>query len=200
MKSKKLRKSFFIKETALAAEKLLGSVLVRRSKDGSVLKGKIVETEAYLGLNDSSCHSYQGRRTNRTQVMYREGGCSYVYFTYGMHYCFNIITAGKNQPEAVLIRSLEPLKGISIMQKNRNQTEIKNLTSGPAKLCQALNIDKQLNGVDLCNSNMIYLEKGKAVSPRLITTVPRVGLSENQDACFWPLRFYIQNSPFISRT
>ena len=167
-------------------------------ENGSLLKGKIVETEAYLGLNDPSCHSYRGKRTNRTQVMYREGGSSYVYFTYGMHYCFNIITAEKNQPEAVLIRALKPIKGISIMRKNRSQTEIKNLTSGPAKLCQALQIDRQLNGVNL-TGDTLYIEKGEVISPRLIAAAPRVGLSENQDSCFWPLRFYIQNSPFISR-
>ena len=112
----KIPLDFFQQDTVQVATLLLGKVLLRQLSCGSVLKGMIVETEAYLGLQDPSCHSFGGRKTHRTQVMYRAGGCAYVYFTYGMHYCFNIVTAGEGEPEAVLIRAVQPLEGVSKMQ------------------------------------------------------------------------------------
>ena len=115
----RLSKSFFTKDTVWVAEQLLGKTLVRVMDNSIVLKGKIVETESYLGLQDSCCHSFNNKKTPRTEVMYLPGGYVYVYFTYGMYYCFNIVTAQPKQPEAVLIRAIEPLQNLTYMQKNR---------------------------------------------------------------------------------
>ena len=193
----KLKKQFFTRETTQVAVDLLNCVLVRVTDKGTILKGRIVETEAYLGLNDDSCHSFGGRRTERTQVMYLPGGYAYVYFTYGMHYCFNIVTAGRGEPEAVLIRALEPIKGISEMQNNRLKKDIKTLTSGPGRLCQAFNICKDLNGKSLEN-NSLYVEKGEKIHLKQIAVSERIGLSSLRSSCYWPLRFYIKDSAFIS--
>ncbi len=196
--NKKLKQDFFERETIQVAIDLLGCTLVRMTAKGIPLKGKIVETEAYLGREDSCSHSYGGRKTERTQVMYLSGGHAYVYFTYGMHHCFNIVTEKKGNPEAVLIRALEPLEGISLMRKNRKQKEIQNLTSGPGKLCQALQINRDLSGKSFLE-DVIYVESGEKILPHQIVTSERIGLSPYQSACFWPLRFYIKNNFCISR-
>ncbi|MDE0151453.1 MAG: DNA-3-methyladenine glycosylase [Bdellovibrionales bacterium] len=193
----KLPFTFFQQETTKTAVELLGQTLVRVTKKGTVFKGRIVETEAYLGLEDSSCHSFGGRRTNRTKTMYLQGGHAYVYFTYGMHYCFNVVTGGQDQPEAVLIRAVQPLKGIEEMMINRKLEDTFNLTNGPAKLCQAMKIDKSLNGESLMG-NSIYVENGKAISFQEMAVDKRVGLSLYSDSYYWPLRFYIKNNPYVS--
>ena len=207
--AQKLKTSFFQRETTKVALDLLGCVLNRVTKEGVCLKGRITETEAYLGLKDDCCHSFGGRKTKRTQVMYQPGGLAYVYFTYGMYYCFNIVTAGLNDPSAVLIRSIEPLEGLDIMQKNRQQkartlqkaknsalpikkSQILKLTNGPGKLCQALHIDTSLNGA-LLSGDTLFVEEGK--TQQNILTGPRVGLSPKRSACYWPLRFCIQHTP-----
>ncbi len=197
-----LKRHFFEKETTKVAVDLLGCVLVR--KIGKiVLKGRIVETEAYLGLKDDSCHSFGGKKTDRTKVMYLSGGHTYIYFTYGMHHCFNIVTAGTGEPEAVLIRALEPIEGIVKMQKNRSQRpphlqqNIKNLANGPGKLCQAFDICKKLNG-KIFEKNTLYIEKGKLISQKDVVVSERIGLSPALSARYWPLRFYIKDNDFIS--
>ncbi len=195
-----LRSDFFTRETTQVAVQLLGQILVRKAGKNRLLKGKIVETEAYLGLKDSSCHSFSGNITKRTEVMFRQGGCSYVYFTYGMYHCFNVITAKEGQPEAVLIRALEPLAGVKIMQKNRNKTDVKNLTNGPGKLCQAFQITRDLNALPLnAENHQLYLERGENIQQSQIAVNHRIGLSPLKDSCYWPLRFYIKNNLFVSR-
>ncbi|MCY4512452.1 MAG: DNA-3-methyladenine glycosylase [Bdellovibrionales bacterium] len=193
----KLKKSFFQRDTVTVAREVLGCILVRKDPfSGNLLKGRIVETEAYLGLEDPSCHSFNGRRTERTKTMYLTGGHAYIYFIYGMHYCFNIVTENTEKPEAVLIRALEPLKGLSNMRKNRNQQNRTNLTTGPAKLCQALNITKELNGASLESRN-IFIESdvSKAIEP---VETRRIGLSPTSDSFWWPLRFFLPNNPYVS--
>ncbi len=192
-----LKKSFFTKKTTEVAENLLGCYLVRKTRDGSLLKGKIVETEAYLGIEDSCCHSYKGLYTNRTKTMYLEGGHAYIYFTYGMHHCFNVVTAKKNQPEAVLIRALEPIEGLEKMKKYRKKADLKNLTTGPGKLCQALDITKDLNGINLVDSDKLYIEKGKKRQEKSCVDT-RVGLSPYKEACYWPLRFFLKDNDYVS--
>ena len=195
-----LKEDFFIRETTQVAVALLGKTLVRNLGKNRLLKGRIVETEAYLGLRDSSCHSFSGKVTKRTEVMYRPGGYSYVYFTYGMYHCFNIITAKKGQPEAVLIRALEPLTGVDIMQNNRCKADLKSLTNGPGKLCQALQITRNLNALPLHSRNsQLYLEEGENVPQDQIAVSHRIGLAPLKDSCYWPLRFYIKNNLFVSR-
>ena len=193
----KLNLDFFKQETTKVAVQLLGQHLVRITNSGKILKGRIVETEAYLGLNDSSCHSFGGRRTPRTETMYLPGGHAYVYFTYGMHYCFNIVTSRVNEPEAVLIRAVEPLEGLSEMKNCRTVKLEKDLTNGPAKLCQALQIDKNLSGISLMGSS-IYIEKGADVDVQRVVVDKRVGLSPYSDSYDWLLRFYIKNNPYVS--
>lgn len=193
----KLKRSFFERDTVQTAVDLLGCFLVRKTKAGDLLKGCIVETEAYLGLQDDCCHSFGGRKTDRTKVMYMSGGYAYVYFTYGMHYCFNIVTAGKGEPEAVLIRALEPLQGIAVMKKNRFWKSTEELTTGPAKLCQAFNIDKNLNGEDL-EGRTLYVTKGRTIPVKNIAVSERIGLSPFFSSCYLPLRFYVKGNPFVS--
>ena len=223
----KLKKTFFARETTKVATDLLNCVLVRVTETGTVLKGRIVETEAYLGLKDDSCHSFGNRKTKRTEVMYLPGGYAYIYFTYGMYYCFNIVTAGRGEPEAVLIRALEPIKGILEMKKNRlkksidrrvsqessssflaraearsrglNTISIKKLSSGPGRLCQSLNISKSLNGVDI-EGPYLYMEKGNSIPLENISVSERIGLSPFRLSGCWPLRFYIKDNPFVSIT
>ena len=129
----KFNYDFFSRLTIQVAVDLLGQTLVHRTKKNVLFKGKIVETEAYLGLQDPCCHSFNGRITNRTKVMYQKGGHAYIYFTYGMHYCFNVVTAREGEPEAVLIRALEPIRGIENMKRNRAYPPLKNLLNGPGK-------------------------------------------------------------------
>ncbi len=203
----RLSSIFFQKNTVVVAEKLLGKVLVRIMESGVVLRGRIVETEAYLGLRDPSCHSFGGHKTVRTQVMYRSGGCVYVYLIYGKYYCLNIVTANLGEPEAVLIRAIEPLEGIDQMRKNRYRGYLKkylqpldyNISSGPGKLCQAFAVTDQLNGLSL-QEGFLYVEEGKrgGCFSGEVEVSARVGLSESQDSCYWPLRFYIRNNPYVS--
>lgn len=184
-----------MRDTTQVAEDLLGCYLVRKVKS-VILIGRIVETEAYLGLHDPCCHSFNGSYTDRTKTMYLTGGHSYVYFTYGMHYCFNVVTRGEKEPEAVLIRALEPLKGISEMKKNRKKERLTDLCSGPGKLCQAFHITKALNAKNLSQKGEMYISRGQKAQE--IETDSRVGLPLHEDSAYWFLRFYIKNNPFVS--
>ncbi len=195
----KLKRDFFQKPTIEVAKRLLGKNLVRITDKGVRLKGRILETEAYLGLKDPCCHSFNGKKTKRTQAMYQPGGVAYVYFIYGMHFCFNVVTALKGQPEAVLIRALKPLEGLSVLQKNRGKAcSAHNLLNGPAKICQAMEINTSFSGQKLTSSPRLYIEKGIRVPKNQITTTRRVGLNLSQPARLWPLRFYISDKSQIS--
>ena len=190
-----LQQNFFTKDTAQVAEELLGSYLVRNI-NGRKLIGRIVETEAYLGLNDPCCHSFKGVYTERTQTMYLSGGHSYIYFTYGMHYCFNVVTKSEKEPEAVLIRAIQPLEGLAEMKKNRNKEKLLELCSGPGKLCQAFHITKTLNAKNLSREGEIYIAKGEKIEK--VETDRRVGLPLHEDSAYWFLRFYAKNNSFVS--
>ena len=192
---KPLKQIFYTQDTVWIAEKLLGCYLVRKTKKQTLI-GRIVETEAYLGLKDSSCHSFNGILTDRTKTMYLKGGYSYVYFTYGMYYCFNVVTRTEREPEAVLIRALEPIAGFEEMKKNRKKDKITELCSGPGKLCQAFNITKFLNAKNLTQDKKLYISKGE--NTQETETDTRIGLSPYKDSAYWPLRFYIKESPFVS--
>ena len=192
---KLLKQSFFMKNTTQVAEELLGSYLIRKTR-GLTLVGRIVETEAYLGLNDPCCHSFNGSCTKRTKTMYLPGGHSYIYFTYGMHYCFNVVTRGEKEPEAVLIRAVQPMEGLAEMKKNRNKEQLTDLCSGPGKLCQAFCITKSLNAKNLSQEGEIYISKGQTAKE--IEVDSRVGLPLYEDSAYWFLRFYIKSSPFVS--
>lgn len=155
----RLDREFYCRNTLIVAKELLRKYLVYEY-DNKKLIGKIVEVEAYGGKEDKACHSYKGRRTKRTETMYAVGGTSYVYLIYGMYNCFNVVSSDIDEPEAVLIRAVEPIEGHDIMANNRYKCEYselsklkkKNLTNGPGKLCIALNINKNENGLDLCKT------------------------------------------------
>jgi DNA-3-methyladenine glycosylase len=189
--------SFYKQNTKKIAKDLLGKKLVRIYK-GKPISGIITETEAYLGVDDRAAHSYGGRDTPRVQSMYLDGGHSYVYFIYGLYFCFNVVTRTAKHPEAVLIRALEPLDGIDLMKKFRKKDDLKSLTTGPGKLAQALNITKELNGV-LLNSPQIFIEDHIKVPKSQIIAKPRIGVDYAKEAKDWPLRFYIKDSQFISK-
>jgi DNA-3-methyladenine glycosylase len=180
------------------AQRLLGSILVRQIGNRRVV-GKIVETESY-DQTDAASHSYRGE-TPRTSVMFGSSGHAYVYFTYGMHYCFNVVTGEKGQGSAVLIRALEPLEGMEVMQQNRGSagqqaSMLQGLCNGPAKLCQALGIDKELNGHDL-SKPPLYIELKAPLPKDKIVQTTRIGITRDSHR-LW--RFYIKGSSFISKT
>ncbi len=171
--------SFFENKTTLElAKELLGKVLVFESEKG-VLKGIINETEAYTE-EDESCHAYGGKKTQRNEVMFRKAGHLYVYFTYGMYHCCNIVTGLENKGEAVLIRSVIPIEGKEIMIGNRNGN-YKNVADGPGKLCQAYEFEREYNGVDMLeNNSKIYLEDLGYI-PKNVEQTKRVGISKAQE-------------------
>jgi DNA-3-methyladenine glycosylase len=177
-----------------AARRLIGCHIIREFPNGQQMVGRIVETEAYH-QTDAASHSYKGR-TPRTDVMFGPAGHVYVYFTYGMHYCMNIVTGGKGEGSAVLIRALEPLAGEEIMAAHRPPgTSRLQLTNGPAKICQALRVDKTFNGHYL-RRTPLRLHIMEPVGPEAITTTTRIGISKDADR---PWRFYETANPFVSR-
>ena len=159
------------------------------------LIGRIVETEAYA-QDDPASHSFRGE-TARNKVMFGEAGFSYVYFTYGMHFCFNVTCQPVGRAEAVLIRAIEPLDGVAQMRENRKNFKAdRDLTNGPAKLCQALRIGRQESGVDLLSDQDLYLTCGSEVPESKISTSTRVGISLAKEI---PWRFFIKENPFVSK-
>ncbi|WP_132995951.1 DNA-3-methyladenine glycosylase [Sporanaerobacter acetigenes] len=201
----KLERDFYIRDTQTVARELLGKVLVH-NVNGKIFSGKIVETEAYLGIIDKAAHSYGGKRTKRVEIMYGPPGRAYIYLIYGMYYCFNVVTKEEGTPEAVLIRGLEPIDGISFMAKNRfnkelsqlTNAQLKNLTNGPGKLCQAMELDKRLNGEDLCGDTL-YIEERKVESFNIINT-KRIGIDYAEEAKDFLYRYYIEGNSYISNT
>ncbi|MCT8975756.1 DNA-3-methyladenine glycosylase [Clostridium sp. CX1] len=200
---KKLDRDFYNRDTEIVAKELLGKILVHEF-NGQRISGKVVETEAYLGVTDKAAHSYGGRKTPRVEVMYGKPGVSYVFIIYGMYYCFNVVTREEGTPQAVLVRGLEPLEGIELMAENRfkksydelTKTQIKNLTNGPGKLCNALLINKEQNGEDLCGSRL-YIEEGEKEDFSIVTS-KRIGIDYAEEAKDFPLRFYVQDNKYVS--
>jgi DNA-3-methyladenine glycosylase len=189
-----LKQDFYHQKTLKVAKALLGKKLVRR-KNGKTIAGIIVETEAYL-QDDPASHSYRGI-TPRCAPMFGPGGRAYVYFTYGMYYCFNVVTEKENYGGAVLIRALEPLEGIKFMQKNRQKVRLTELTNGPGKLCQALAIDKRQNNQPLYLKGDLYIKDiGEKITSANIIQTTRIGIT---DAAHLPYRFYLKNNPWVSR-
>jgi len=168
-----LERDFYARPTITVARELLGKKLVRQI-NGAKLSGIIVETEAYCGRADSACHAHRGK-TPRNAVMFGRAGVAYVYFTYGMHYMLNLVTEEEGNPCAVLVRSLLPLSGQDEMQSRRKKHG-KELTNGPAKLCQAMAIDKSLNGWDLTRGKHLWVENYQSVPARDIVSTPRIGI------------------------
>lgn len=198
-KSTVLSRNFYIRPVLTVAKDLLGKVLIK--KDGSqILAGRIVEVEAYDGKIDKAAHTFTGK-TKRNEVMFNEGGYFYVYFTYGAHFCCNVVAGKKNHGAAVLIRAIEPLIGIDRMIKNRfnrdlnSEKEIYNLTSGPGKVCKAYNISKAHTGFDLTNSDIFISDQPK-INKNLIGVSKRIGITKSMNL---PWRFFEIGNPYLSR-
>ncbi len=185
----------------MVAKALLGQRLVR-VLDGKRIAGTIVEVEAYLGAADKAAHTSNGRRTARNESMWGDGGHAYVYFTYGMHYCMNVVASKVDDPVAVLIRAIEPSEGVEGMFKRRKAAKKQtDLCSGPAKLCQALGIDRELDGHDLVNGEQLFIEQLRktAMPASKIVTAARIGVGYAKEWADKPLRFYVKDNPYISK-
>ncbi|MBI4547298.1 MAG: DNA-3-methyladenine glycosylase [Ignavibacteriae bacterium] len=206
---KKLPRSFYLRPTLTVAKDLLGKYFCRRI-DRQLLIGKIVEVEAYLGETDPASHAYRGQ-TIRNEVMFWEGGHLYVYFTYGMHFCANVVTEEKGKGRAILLRAVEPIKGIKLMCRNRGFTtdgtparrspplrtaggDYRMLANGPAKLCDAFGIKKAQNGTDLLGDE-IYIANGETIPESKIISTIRIGVKNGSDKKW---RFYIEGNRWVS--
>jgi DNA-3-methyladenine glycosylase len=194
----RLSRGFFARDTLAVARALLGQRLVR-VLDGRRLAGRIVEVEAYVGETDQASHASCGP-TRRNAPMYGPPGHAYVYLIYGMHNCLNVVTERDGYPAAILIRALEPLEGIDAMRARRGGRPDLPLTSGPARLCQALDVDRRFDGADLCAPGaLLFLEAGVALPDATIATGPRVGVRGDEAALSARWRFYLRDNPHVSR-
>jgi DNA-3-methyladenine glycosylase len=194
MTSKAIGKDLFEKDTIKAARSLLGAVLVHDSPEGRT-SGIIVETEAYLSQDDPACHASKGK-TKRNAVMFGPPGRAYVYLIYGCYYCFNAVTNKEGVGEAVLIRALEPLEGLELMKERRGPGQkLTNLTSGPGKLCDAMGISKEQNGLSL-QKPPLYITAGVEIESSSIGVSGRIGINQAQDK---PWRFFISGNIYLSR-
>src|SRR5258706_3444056 len=190
-----LPSSFYERETEIVAREMLGTVLECETDDGTA-SGIIVETEAYLGEHDLACHAAVGR-TARTEHLYGSPGIAYVYFIYGMYWCFNAVTRSEGLPSAVLVRALEPLDGIAMMHKRRPRiTHTAALTNGPGKLCAALGITGAMNGLSL-RRKPIVIREGERVADEDIEVTTRIGIAPARSAD-WPLRWIVKDNRFVS--
>ncbi len=199
---RRLPRRFFAQGAESLAQQLLGATLVRLLDDGTRLAGRIVETEAYIGVQDRASHAFGGRRTPRNESMYAKPGTAYVYFTYGMHHCFNIVCGKPGEPVAVLVRAIEPVEGLARMRIHRgNRVDDRGLCSGPAKICQAFAIDRSLDAEDLTTSHRLFLE-GTASNlhdPADIATGARIGLGDVGPWRKARLRWWIKTNAHVSR-
>ncbi|HEY8889003.1 MAG TPA: DNA-3-methyladenine glycosylase [Clostridium sp.] len=200
----KLTREFYARETLQVAKELLGKILVHEV-NGVKLRGKIVETEAYIGSIDKACHAYGGKMTPRLTTLYGSPGIAYVYFIYGMYHCFNVITKEEGFPEGVLIRAIQPIEGLEEMSKLRfkknyselTKAQFKNLTTGPSKLCIAMNINKDNNKQDLC-ANELYIEDPVEKEKIQIVVSKRIGIDYAEEAKDFLWRFYIKDNIWVS--
>jgi DNA-3-methyladenine glycosylase len=194
-----LERAFYIQDAVSLARALLGKMLVHVT-GGAVTGGLIAETEAYAGREDAACHSYKRQGPSgghRTDVMFGPGGYAYVYLIYGMYHCFNVVANAENEPEAVLIRAVEPLEGISVMKERRKTQDVKKLCSGPGKLSIALGITREHNGIDLCGGSLFIMDAESIPANRVLAT-PRINVDYAGEAARLPYRFIIQGSEFLS--
>jgi DNA-3-methyladenine glycosylase len=203
---KPLQRSFYARSALTVARELLGCVLARRLPDGAVLRGRIVETEAYVGEEDKACHARAGR-TARTDPLYGPPGLAYVYITYGMHYMLNAVAEPEGRPAAVLIRAAEPIEGVERMARARGAgattdtaraAAARHIAAGPARLTQAFAIDLRLNRADLRGPE-VWIERGKSIPDEAVGTSPRIGCQTAPAP--WdriPWRFYVAGNPHVT--
>jgi len=193
----RLVRAFYARPALDVARELVGLVLVRRAPDGAVA-GRIVEVEAYIGSEDKACHASRGR-TARNAVMFGPAGHAYIYFVYGMHWCLNFVTDGEGVPSAVLLRAVEPVEGIERMRSRRPKVrKDQQLTSGPARVCQAFALTGALNGADLCAPDAVLFVEDRGLGHGPIVARPRVGVGYAGEWALKPFRLYDADSPFVS--
>ncbi len=197
----KLEFSYYLNQDVIfLAKDLLGKVLFTNI-EGEITAGIIVETEAYHGIQDKASHAYGGRRTNRTETLYSQGGISYVYFCYGIHNLFNIVSSAKGEPHAVLIRGIEPLIGKDIMEIRRNMSATKAaISSGPGSAAKALGIDRTFNKKDLTGEEIWIEDYGIQYTTDQIAATPRVGVAYAQEDALLPWRFFVKGNKYNSIT
>ena len=209
MRANQLPYSFFARRARVVAQDLLGKQLLRQV-NGRCLSGIVVETEAYCdaAVPDLACHgdrANKGKPTERTAVMFGAAAHAYVYFTYGIHWMFNVVTGQEGEANAVLIRALEPVEGLEMMTLHRNGRSGSELTNGPAKLTQALAIDKTLNGANLCAADGVIWfaaapADAPAISPSQIATGPRIGLGKTPEPWYsMPWRYWLKDNRYVSK-
>jgi DNA-3-methyladenine glycosylase len=186
--------AFFRRPTEAVAADLLGMVVVS-SIGGEITEGRIVETEAYLGYDDPASHGYLHRRNSRNEALFGPPGSWYVYLSYGMHWCANLVCQRPGLASAVLLRALEPLAGQEVMRRRRGPVSDRDLCAGPGRLCQAFGISRELDGEGMARS-LVIVRPPKRREQNRIATTPRIGITKAVD---WPLRFHLAESPWTSR-
>jgi DNA-3-methyladenine glycosylase len=186
---------FYNRDPAQVAREMLGTILECRTPAG-ITRARIVETEAYLGPDDPACHAAVGL-TARTTLLFGPPGIAYVYFIYGMYWCFNAVTREKGHGSAVLVRAVSPVDGIDLMRQRRPHVRRDiDLTNGPGKLCLAIGIDGTMSGLSLRESPLI-IRAGEPVVDSDVIVTPRIGITKAAD---WPLRYFVRDDPFVSKT
>ena len=196
----KLKEEYYLNEDVVSlAKDLLGKILYTKI-DNEITAGIIVETEAYFGIKDKASHAYGGRRTNRTETMYSNGGIAYVYLCYGMHDLFNIVSSKENDPHAVLIRGIEPLVGIDIIEQRRNMPHTKGaISAGPGSAAKALGIDKTFNAKNLTGDEIWIEDHAIRYLDEDIAATPRVGIAYAKEHALLPWRFFVKGNKYVSR-
>lgn len=195
----KLPPSFYQQEDVVSLAKQLLGKLLFTYVDGKLTGGIITETEAYDGVADKACHAYGGRNTNRTATMFLNGGVTYVYLCYGIHHLLNVVSGTEGNPQAILIRAIEPTVGLEVMLERRKMEKVPpRITAGPGALAQALGIDRQLNAKDL-SADEIWIEDAKNYEDEKIVATTRIGVAYAQEHALWPFRFYIKGNKYVSK-
>lgn len=195
----KLNNQFYLREDVLqVAKDLLGKVLVTQL-NGEITSGRIVETEAYAGIIDKASHAWNGRRTNRTEIMYSKGGTAYVYLCYGIHHLFNVVTNKVDVPHAILIRAVEPLKGVDIMLERTKKTKADfTLTRGPGNVSKALGIFTRHSGMSLAGNEIFIGDDGFKLDKKLLLATPRIGVDYAGEDALLPYRYIMKDNPYVS--
>ncbi len=197
---KPLPREFYLRDAIQVARELIGKELVHCSSAG-ITSGVIVETEAYMGVTDPASHAFGGLRSKRTAVMYLPGGRAYIYLIYGMYNCMNVTTQKEGVPECVLIRALQPVRGMEIMRARRglkNPESLINLTNGPGKLCQAMEIGTDLYGVDLCEKRL-FVQEAEIPTAGEVGASRRLNIEYSGSARDFEWRFYLKGNPFVTK-
>lgn len=197
MSDQKLPRAFYERATLEVARDLLGKLLVHCTSEGPRM-GRIVETEAYVGPDDRASHASRGK-TRRTALMFGPPGYAYVYLIYGMYHCFNVVTEPEGYPAAVLIRALEPILTGDEVRVGENTNNLERLASGPGRLCRYMQIDRRLNGVDLCGSVLYIEDQGQPIQPDELVAAKRIGVDYAGQWKDKLWRFYVRSSPSVSR-